>query len=166
MTDADSDNSPTSASFGSVIRRLRKARQWSQADLGERLGVSLSTVSKLENGRAAITLDHLHQFALAFDTTPAALLAEEIDPREAELLRAVRSGDRREAIAALARSLEIDVDHLGVPDQPGSSPSPVQFETLGRNAAQLARSAASIVATINGTPIERLLAAWITEQGQ
>lgn len=107
----------------------------------------------------AVTLDHLHQLAQAFDMTTEALLAERVEPREADLLRAVRSGDRPAAVAALARAMEIAVEDLALPDDV-PPPSAAQFEALGRNAAQLARSAASIVATLKGMAPEALLADW------
>lgn len=110
----------------------------------------------------AVTLDHLHQLAQVFDMTAEALLAERVEPREADLLRAVRSGDRPAAVAALARAMELAVEDLALPDDVSSLPA-AQFEALGRNAAQLAQSAAAIVATLRGKAPEDLLAEWSRE---
>ncbi len=161
MEDSNHDTSQLSRSFGATIRRLRKARAWSQADLGERLGTSLSTVSKLENGRTTTNLDHLALLARAFDTTPDALLAGHADAREGQVLAAIRAGDTAGAVEALAEALGVGVEQIGLPSPPEAGPNAAQFEALGRHAAQLARSAAAIVAATSDADAEALLSAWV-----
>lgn len=163
MEDSDRDKLLLSATFGATIRRIRKERGWSQGELGEKLHVSLSTVSKLENGRTTVNLDHLQALASAFSLTPEALLGEHADPREAKLLHAIRSGNLEEALAALANAMDTDVIRLQQGERADSSPTVEQFEALGRNAAQLARSAASIVAATRRTNVESLVSAWFDE---
>lgn len=41
------------------ISRARRRRHWSQADLAEQIGASVSTVRRLEKGDAGIALQHL-----------------------------------------------------------------------------------------------------------
>lgn len=62
--------------FAEDVRRcLRRLRQeqcnWSQRDLADRIGVSTSTISRLENGRGFGGID-LNLVALAFDAMDAA----------------------------------------------------------------------------------------------
>lgn len=65
------------------VRRLRRDRDLSQADLADRAGVSRSVVAELERSRLAqgaprptrnITLDTLFRMAAALDVHPAELL--------------------------------------------------------------------------------------------
>lgn len=39
---------PDTAGFGDVIRAVRKKKGWSQADLGEKAGVSRPTIARVE----------------------------------------------------------------------------------------------------------------------
>ncbi|HMN81197.1 MAG TPA: short-chain fatty acyl-CoA regulator family protein [Burkholderiaceae bacterium] len=52
--------------FGPRIRRLREQRQWSQAVLAERLGLSLSYVSQIENNQRPVTASVLLKLAETF----------------------------------------------------------------------------------------------------
>lgn len=56
------------------IRAERARRRWSQAELGDRLGISQRTVSDVENGRA-VTVEELRDLCGVFGVTAAALLA-------------------------------------------------------------------------------------------
>lgn len=42
--------------LGTEIARARRERRWSQAELAERLGVSVGTVRAVETGRPSVTL--------------------------------------------------------------------------------------------------------------
>jgi transcriptional regulator with XRE-family HTH domain len=57
------------------LRQARQARGWSQADLAAQLGVSKSLISRIEQGRANITLATVEQLASALGVTPADLLS-------------------------------------------------------------------------------------------
>jgi putative transcriptional regulator len=48
---AEPDRRSDEIPLNNLVRELRTARQWSQADLAERLAVSRQTVNAIENGR-------------------------------------------------------------------------------------------------------------------
>lgn len=57
----------TTGDLGPVLRRLRKARGWSQAQLGQRIGLSQERVSAIENHPERVNLDTLLTLAMALD---------------------------------------------------------------------------------------------------
>jgi putative transcriptional regulator len=59
------------------IRVLRAERNWTQADLAERLGVSRNAVNSIENGRFDPSLPMAYRFSDVFR-----LSVEEIFPKE------------------------------------------------------------------------------------
>jgi putative transcriptional regulator len=59
------------------IRVLRAERDWTQADLAERLGVSRNAVNSIENGRFDPSLPMAYRFSDVFK-----LPVEEIFPKE------------------------------------------------------------------------------------
>ncbi len=52
-----------------TIRQLRQARDWSQWDLAERLGVRPHTVSRWERGLVVPTAHNQHALAALFDVS-------------------------------------------------------------------------------------------------
>lgn len=58
----------TSAAFGQAVRAARKARGWSQTELGRRAGVSRPTVARIEKGQDGHTT-MLDKVAAALDLT-------------------------------------------------------------------------------------------------
>jgi len=61
-------NQELAARLGAEIRRSRRLRRWSQRELGRRVGIAQSTVSRVECGRgASITLDLWQRLALTID---------------------------------------------------------------------------------------------------
>ncbi len=53
--------------LGTNISRARRRRRWSQVDLAEQIGASLSTVRRLEKGDAGIALRHLISVLFVMD---------------------------------------------------------------------------------------------------
>ena len=53
--------------IGPRLRRLREAKRMSQRDLEQRMGLSQSNISQVENGRIVPTLETLQRFAKALD---------------------------------------------------------------------------------------------------
>lgn len=70
------------------LRVLRAERDWSQAELADRLGVSRQTVNAIENQRYDPSLPLAFDIARVFDLT----IEEVFDPSERDL-RAGRAGD-------------------------------------------------------------------------
>ena len=57
------------------LRELRRARGWSQADLGRKAGVRQATISRLESGTATkLSLEVLEKLAAALEVDPGYLL--------------------------------------------------------------------------------------------
>ena len=65
---------PTDA--GVAIRKLRVARGWTLKALAERSGISLSMLSRIENGQCGVSIYRAHTLAKAFDITAADLLTQ------------------------------------------------------------------------------------------
>ena len=63
------------------LRVLRAERDWSQADLAERLGVSRQTVNALETGKYDPSLPLAFKIARLFDR----MIEEIFDPEEPEI---------------------------------------------------------------------------------
>lgn len=61
---------------GKRIQEIRKLRGMSQDDLGEKLEVTRSFISKLENGKKKISLDHVDKIAKIFGVLPEDLLVD------------------------------------------------------------------------------------------
>ena len=57
----------TTGQLGPVLRSLRKARGWSQAELGRRIGLSQERISAIESRPEKVNLDTLLTLAMALD---------------------------------------------------------------------------------------------------
>ena len=53
--------------IGDNIRVFREQKEYSQDELAEMMEVSRSTISKIENGRFAITIDYIMKFGWYLD---------------------------------------------------------------------------------------------------
>jgi len=60
-------DSPASVVVNNKLRELRAARQWSQADLADRLDVSRQTINSIETGRYDPSLPLAFKIAAVFD---------------------------------------------------------------------------------------------------
>jgi len=60
------------------LRVLRAERNWSQADLAEKLEVSRQSVNAIETGRFDPSLPLAFRLARLFDTTIEAIFIEEV----------------------------------------------------------------------------------------
>lgn len=69
--------SALSISVGKKIKELREGHGLSQRQLAEAAKTSHVTISRIEFGRTATTIDILDRIAHQLDTTPAALLGGE-----------------------------------------------------------------------------------------
>jgi transcriptional regulator with XRE-family HTH domain len=79
----DTPESPTESAehdrleFGRRLRELRRARGWTLAQLAERSGVAISTISKAERGVMALTYDRMLQLARGIGVDMAEFFAAE-----------------------------------------------------------------------------------------
>jgi len=65
--------------IGDKIKKLRKDRKWSQADLSEKVDVHVTHISRLETDRYTPSLELLKKLAEAFEVTTDYLVFESID---------------------------------------------------------------------------------------
>jgi len=79
-------------SFGERVRALRKAAGWTLAQLGERSGLALSTISKAERGIIALTYDSILRLAYAFDMEMSELLSDTPQAGRSEAVTVERKG--------------------------------------------------------------------------
>lgn len=61
-------------SLNNRIREIRKARELGLAELATRIGVSMSTMSKLETGQIQLTVAYIDKLARALDVPTSSLL--------------------------------------------------------------------------------------------
>ncbi len=61
-------------SIGRRIRRLRKRRRWTQAELAERADISTSFLGHIERGSRKLSVETLNRIALALNCSADALL--------------------------------------------------------------------------------------------
>lgn len=61
------------ASVAVNVARLRRARGWSQGVLAKRLGVSLTHLNRVENGKASVSAELLYTMADCFSVSTDAL---------------------------------------------------------------------------------------------
>lgn len=161
------EKSSFSARVGKKLRSLRRQRGWSQTDMAERLNLSMATISNLETGRTQITVDYLVAFAAALGLAPGDFFKEvEAEPNEQAVISAIRGGDRLAAADALARALGVEVEELVASHQPNPALPLDQVEAIGRNAAQLAWTAAVVIAGSRGGDPDGVLAMWATTASQ
>jgi transcriptional regulator with XRE-family HTH domain len=51
------------ATFGEFIKREREKREMNQSDFGQNIGIIMTDISKIENGRKKFPFSHLHKLA-------------------------------------------------------------------------------------------------------
>jgi transcriptional regulator with XRE-family HTH domain len=59
----ETDRKQPNVTLGSALRSIRKERDWTLAETAEKTGLSVSTLSKVENGQRSLTYDKLVQLA-------------------------------------------------------------------------------------------------------
>ncbi len=70
------ERSPEGKQFGDGLRRMRKARGWSQEVLAERAGLATDYLGFVERGENVPTLTVILKLARALDVDAAELLSE------------------------------------------------------------------------------------------
>lgn len=81
MTDS-SGRGRTPAKPGLILKSLRLDRGWTLAEAGQRTGLPISTLSKVENGKMSLSYDKLMRICEAFEIDVSRLFASEEPPAE------------------------------------------------------------------------------------
>ena len=71
------ENANPRQDFGRRLRKLRQDKGWTLAELAERSGLVISTISKAERGIIALTYDRLAMLAQALEVDLAAFFNAE-----------------------------------------------------------------------------------------
>jgi transcriptional regulator with XRE-family HTH domain len=74
----------SAAILGATIGKLRKEKGMTQQELGEKVGVTASTWSRIEQGESQLSTDHLRAAARALDVEPSFIM-EKSEAIEKEL---------------------------------------------------------------------------------
>jgi transcriptional regulator with XRE-family HTH domain len=74
------ENSGGLGAPGRVLRSIRAAKGWTLAEVKDLTGLSISTLSKLETGKIALTYDKLMKLGRALNVDMAQLLGESYKP--------------------------------------------------------------------------------------
>lgn len=91
---------PAPMALGDRIRTLRKQHGWSQAELGDHIGVDAGRVSRYEAGRITPSADALVRLAETFNTSLDHLLIDDIPARPLHSAENIL-GDRLHALTEL-----------------------------------------------------------------
>lgn len=81
------------AKIGQNLKGARLARKWTQKDLADRSGISLSMVSAVERGQRNVTIDTLQALAAALGLELQVVMAatfSETSPADVRLIERIR----------------------------------------------------------------------------
>jgi transcriptional regulator with XRE-family HTH domain len=97
------------------VRQWRKLHKLTQAELGEKIGVSGSSISQLETGSQGFTDKTLADLAAVFQCSPIALLAHDPSREDSfwplfEAAERLEGQDRRKAFKLIRAALDLDAD--------------------------------------------------------
>lgn len=87
------------------MEKIRKARGWTQGELGVLAGVSQPTIARIEGGSDSVTLRTLKDIAAALKVTMAQLFDDTTEVNETVVIQAYRSlpTDRQAGWVDMAR---------------------------------------------------------------
>ena len=86
---------PARSNLGKIIRSLREKNGWRIADVSEKTGIAMSTISKVENGQMSLTYDKLMQLADGLSLHISELFAEAPAKNAANVVTGRRSIGRK-----------------------------------------------------------------------
>lgn len=89
----ETDIQTPSADFGRRLRQLRSDRGWTLAEVAERSGLAISTISKAERGVISLTYDRLSRLARGLDVDLAAFFNAEGQSFEPGSFALARKGE-------------------------------------------------------------------------
>jgi transcriptional regulator with XRE-family HTH domain len=96
---------PEVTGIGGRLRRLRKERNLTQAELARQIGIQQSDLSRMEKGEYRVSLDNLFKILRAFDVQASEFFAGE--PQRAEAAQQPLSRDDMQ-ILHLLRELDLE----------------------------------------------------------
>jgi len=71
---------PNNKTLGGLVRLLRQKNGWTLRQMGEKVGIPLSTLAKVEQDKLSLTYDKLQQFASSLGLTLTEFLAQAETP--------------------------------------------------------------------------------------
>lgn len=115
MTDKDEIQKTLAVKIGRNVAARRKATDWTQARLAERVGVDTETISRFERGATLPSLVTLQKLAVALNTTIADLLNESspMPNDQARAISAWLSGLKTKDRIFAVEILKSCCEHLG-----------------------------------------------------
>jgi len=126
--------------FGRRLRETRKARGLTLTEVAQQTGLAVSTLSKVERGRMALTYDRLVQLAAGLGMDLPALFGREGTSFQKDSLAVARLGEfqRQETPAYCYEILFPDVWHKGMTPMTGTvkAHSRMEFAEMIRHAGQ------------------------------
>lgn len=107
MTSMRKTRSFGSSEVGSKIKMIRNGQKLKLAELAERSSLPVSTISKLENGKAALTYEKMMILASALNVDIGELLANQAEASPSQMVTGRRSISRKgEGVAVNSGSYE------------------------------------------------------------
>jgi transcriptional regulator with XRE-family HTH domain len=80
---------------GAALKAIRERKGWTLAEVSQRTGLTVSTLSKVENGRVSLNVDKLTRLSAGLDVDLATLLGPQAVPAPTQLPAGRRSTTRR-----------------------------------------------------------------------
>lgn len=96
----------THPSLGSLLRRLRNARDWTLKQMSDQTGIPVSTLSKVEHDRLTLTYDKLLQLSQRLNIRMSELFAEVGEASEAAVTARRSIGDIDRALTVRTPNYE------------------------------------------------------------
>ena len=93
MTSENRDQESPRHAFGRRLRQLRRDQNWTLAEVAERSGLAISTISKAERGIIALTYDRLEQLAKGVGVDLAAFFSPDDADPESGVFTIARKGE-------------------------------------------------------------------------
>ncbi len=95
----------TDNSLGAFVRRLRAQNGWTLAEMSKRVGIAVSTLSKIERGKLSLNYDKLQQLAHRTGIPLSTLFAGPSQPTTP-----ASSGLGRRSLGPMSRTLEVSTE--------------------------------------------------------
>jgi transcriptional regulator with XRE-family HTH domain len=98
--------------IGERIARIRKSKGLKQEQLADELGITTSTISKIERGEIDASISRLSQIAKALKVTPQEFFGDPESSHEEKNKYGYASKDEMETLTRLVHALADKIDKL------------------------------------------------------